>query len=369
MNEIITPHRTQQLVMPRFKTQKNMAPAGHFADRLQIELQGPSARATANPGGASAIAMNPVLFNLSAAESLADGLRTAAGEEWGALSQRQFPDGESYVRLLSDVRGRDVVMLCTLDRPDTKTLSLLYAAVAARDGGALSVGLVAPYLAYMRQDKAFHPGEAVTSRTFAKLLSEAFDWIVTVDPHLHRFRTLDAIYTIPSFTIGAAAPIGEWIRANVERPVIIGPDEESGQWVEQIARVAAAPSTVLRKTRRGDYDVSIAADRLDLPKGATPVIVDDIASSARTMIEAVRIVRSAGAPAPVCIAVHAIFAGHSYAELQKAGAARIVSTNAVKHPSNAIDLAPLLIPAVRRAVETAAMRRDPRARAGKDRKK
>ena len=302
--------------------------------------------------------MKPMLFNLSAADSLAEGLWTAAGEERGVLSQRQFPDGESYVRLLSDVRGRDVAMLCTLDRPDTKILALLYAAAAARDGGALSVGLAAPYLAYMRQDKAFHPGEAVTSRSFARLLSDAFDWIVTVDPHLHRFRNLDAIYTIPSFTVGAAAPVGEWISANVEQPVIIGPDEESGQWVEQIARVAGAPSRVLRKTRRGDYDVSIGAEGLDLPEGATPVIVDDIASSARTMIEAVKIVRSAGAPAPVCIAVHAIFAGNSYAELREAGAARIVSTNTVEHPSNAIDLTPVLAPVVRRAVETAAARRE-----------
>ena len=300
--------------------------------------------------------MKAVLFNISAADSLAEGLWAAAGEERGVLSQRQFPDGESYVRLLSDVKARDVGMLCTLDRPDTKALALLYAASAARDGGARSIGLVAPYLAYMRQDKAFHPGEAVTSRTFANLLSEAFDWIVTVDPHLHRFRTLDEIYTVPSFTVPAAGPVGEWIRANVEQPVIIGPDEESGQWVEQIARVAGAPATVLRKTRRGDYDVSIAADGIDLPKGATPVIVDDIASSARTMIEAVGIVRSAGAPAPVCVAVHAIFAGNSCAELQAAGAARIVSTNAVKHASNEIDLTPVLAPAVREAVETASRR-------------
>ena len=311
--------------------------------------------------------MKPVLFTLSAPESLASGLWIAAGQDWGALSQRQFPDGESYVRLLSEVRGRDVVMLCTLDRPDAKTLSLLYAAAAAREGGALSVGLVAPYLAYMRQDKAFQPGEAVTSRSFATLLSEAFDWIVTVDPHLHRFRSLEAIYSIPTSTVAAAGPIGEWIGANVERPVIIGPDEESGQWVEQIARLAGAPSTVLRKTRRGDYDVSIASDGLDLPPEATPVIVDDIASSARTMIEAVQIVRSAKGPPPVCIAVHAIFAGKSHADLRAAGAGRIVSTNAVAHPSNAIDLTPVLAPAVRRAVEQAARDRGSGPRTGKER--
>lgn len=310
--------------------------------------------------------MKPVLFNLSSAESLASGLWTAAGEDRGALSTRQFPDGESYVRLLSDVQSRDVVILCTLDRPDTKTLALLYAAAAARDGGARSVGLVAPYLAYMRQDKAFHPGEAVTSRSFAALLSEAFDWIVTVDPHLHRFATLDAIYTIPSWTVASASPIADWIRANVEQPMIIGPDEESGQWVEEIARLAGASSTVLRKTRRGDYDVSIAADGLDLPQGTTPVIVDDIASSARTMIEAVEIVRSAGRLSPICIAVHALFAGNSFAALSTAGAARIVSTNAVAHSSNAIDLTPVLAPAMREAIEAAVGLRGPRARAGKD---
>ena len=305
--------------------------------------------------------MSILLFNMSAADSLADGLFVEAGADRGVLSQRRFPDGESYVRLLSDVTDRDAVMLCTLDRPDSKTLPLLYAAAAARDGGARSVGLVAPYLAYMRQDQAFHPGEAVTSRSFAKLLSDAFDWIVSVDPHLHRFRTLGEIYTVPSFTVAAAQPVGEWIAANVARPAIIGPDEESGQWVEQIARVAAAPSSVLRKTRRGDYDVSIAADRLDLPDGATPVIVDDIASSARTMIEAVETVRSTGAAAPVCVAVHAIFAGDSYDQLEAAGAARIVSTNAVSHSSNEIDLAAVLVPAMLQAVESVATREKPPA--------
>ena len=137
--------------------------------------------------------MIPLLFSLSAAEGLAERLCAGHGLDPGALSRRQFPDGETYLQLATPVAGRDVILLCTLDRPDGKALPLLFAVAAAREQGARSVGLVAPYLAYMRQDKAFHPGEAVTSATFARLLSEALDWLITLDPHLHRYPDLGSV--------------------------------------------------------------------------------------------------------------------------------------------------------------------------------
>ena len=295
--------------------------------------------------------MKPLLFELSAAEGLASSLCHDFGLERGELSRRQFPDGETYLRLLTDVAGRDVVLFCTLDRPDGKVVPLLYAAAAASDGGARSVGLVAPYLAYMRQDKAFHPGEAVTSATFAGLLSDAFDWLVTVDPHLHRYPSLDAIYSIPSIVVSAAEPIAEWIGRHVERPLLIGPDEESAQWVERIAALAGASSTVLRKTRRGDRDVSIAPEGMTLPADATPLIVDDIASSARTLIEAVGLLPAGHRPA-ICVVVHAIFAGDAFDALKAAGPT-IVSTNSVAHETNRIDLTARLGPAIEGAIARA----------------
>lgn len=296
--------------------------------------------------------MRPVIFELSAANALSQALAAKTGCDVGELSRRQFPDGEAYLRFETPVSGRDVVLLCTLDRPDSKLLLLLFAAAAAREQGARSVGLVAPYLAYMRQDKAFHPGEAVTSVTFARLLSERVDWLVTLDPHLHRYPALSAIYSVPAIAATATKTIGEWLRDNVERPVIIGPDEESGQWVERIASLAQARSTVLRKVRSGDYSVSIDGTALDRLAGGTPVIVDDIASSARTMIETVRLLREHGLQSPVCVAVHAIFAGDSYRRLLDAGAARVVSTNAVAHETNAIDISAPMAEAVRSLLST-----------------
>ena len=302
--------------------------------------------------------MKPLLFPLDASPELAGGLLRHTGFEAGKIERRQFPDGESYVRLLTPVEGRDVALLCSLDRPDAKTLALLFAADAARTQGARSVGLVAPYLAYMRQDKAFNPGEAVTSQTYSNLLSAHFDWLVTLDPHLHRYPSLNSIYSIPAIAASAVAPVAEWIRANVEQPFLIGPDVESEQWVEAIARLADAPFTVFHKIRRGDRDVSIEGTRAPIPAGARPVIVDDIASSARTMIEAVRLLKGSTAP-PFCIAVHALFAGDAFAKLLEATPAAVLSTNSVAHPSNAIDVSAVLADAIRQAFAVRQAKPDP----------
>lgn len=294
--------------------------------------------------------MKPLLFSLDAPHELAGSLLRHSGFDAAEIERRQFPDGESYVRLLTPVAGRDVVLLCSLDRPDTKTLPLLFAAGGARTQGARTVGLAAPYLAYMRQDKAFRQGEAVTSVTYSRLLSSHFDWLVTVDPHLHRNPRLDAIYSIPAIAASAITPVAEWIVKNVERPFLVGPDSESEQWVEKIARLAGAPYTVLQKTRQGDREVSIEGMKAPIPADATPVIIDDIASSARTMIEAVRLLKPNG-QAPLCIAVHALFAGDAFPKLLEAGPSAIVSTNTVAHQSNAIDVSAVIGEAIRLALE------------------
>ena len=233
-------------------------------------------------------------------------------------------------------------------------MALLFAAQAARDLGASQVGLVAPYLAYMRQDTRFNDGEAVTSRYFARFLSSAVDWLVTVDPHLHRYHALDEIYAVPGDVVHAAPALAIWIREHVERPLLIGPDEESEQWVASVAREAQAPHLVLHKTRHGDREVEIELPDVARFADRTPVLVDDIISTGRTMAETViRLRRSAIAAAPICIGVHAVFAGDAYEALSAAGAGRIVTTNAIRHASNAIDIDPLLADRVRQRLARA----------------
>ena len=231
----------------------------------------------------------PLLIAMPGNEQLASALASELGYEIGTLEMRQFPDGETYLRFLTSPEQRSVALVCTLDHPNDKVLSLLFAAATARELKASKVGLISPYLAYMRQDRRFKPGEAVTSREVARLLSDAFDWLVTVDPHLHRYGSLGEIYTIPTRVVHAAPLISEWIKANVANPLIIGPDSESEQWVAAVARDAGAPFAVLEKVRHGDRDVEITLRDLGAWMDRTPVLVDDIISSGRTMIEAVKL--------------------------------------------------------------------------------
>lgn len=283
----------------------------------------------------------PLIFALPGNEDMAGRLLTMLGAEVGALETRRFPDEETYLRFVTDPAGRSVVLVCTLDRPDPKFLRLVYAAAAARDLKAKRVGIIAPYLAYMRQDQRFQPGEAVSSAAFARLLSAEIDWLATVDPHLHRYPGLDAIYRVPTRVAHSASLLAAWIKLNVSRPLLIGPDLESEQWVSAVAAMADAPYRVLRKERRGDRDVEITVPDLHLFADRIPVLVDDIVSTGGTMIETVQHLRRQGLPPAVCLAVHALFSAESYGRLKEA-ASVVVTTNAVPHPSNGIDVAPAI---------------------------
>lgn len=292
--------------------------------------------------------MRPLLFSFPGCEGLAASFRDAMGAEDGGIQVHRFPDGENKVRLLTAVEGRDVALLSTLAYPESRVLPLLFAADAARDLGAKSVGLVAPYLAYMRQDRRFRDGEAISSATFAKMLSSAFDWMATVDPHLHRYASLSEIYSIPTEAVAASPSIARYIEAKIPKPVVVGPDSESKQWVSAVAERAGAPYFVLEKLRLGDRDVEIKVPGMERWKDRTPVLVDDIVSTARTMIETVAGLLKAGANPPICIGVHAIFADRAYRDLLAAGAARVVTANTIGHESNAIDVGGVLAEAALR---------------------
>ncbi len=291
--------------------------------------------------------MDYQLFCFPENEPLGRQLLDHPGLQAGEATLRRFPDGESYARLRSDVQGKKVAVLCTLHQPDDKLMLLYFFSRLARQQGAQSVTLIAPYLAYMRQDKAFQPGEAVTSELFAGLLSDWVDALVTVDPHLHRHRSLSEIYHIPTQVVHVEPLIVRYLEKHVSRPVLIGPDEESRQWVAGVAEKAGCPFLVLQKERLGDREVRVAVPEAPKFRQHTPVLVDDIISTGRTMLETARHLQEHGLPPPVCIGVHAVFAGHAWREMQEAGIRQVVTSNTIAHPTNKLDVAGLLIDGLR----------------------
>lgn len=289
--------------------------------------------------------MEKVFFALPGNEELAASLAQKCHAKLGSLTVRQFPDQETYIKIESDVKNKHVVMICTLNQPDTKLLPLYFLSQTAKELGAKSTAIVAPYLAYMRQDKRFQAGEGITSTYFAKLISSFADFLITIDPHLHRRSTLSEIYTIPTKVLHAANLISDWIKNNIEQPLLVGPDSESAQWVSEVAHNANAPFIVLEKIRKGDEEVAVSVPDVEKYKNHIPVLVDDIISTAQTMIATIGHLKNAGMQTPVCIGVHGIFANNAYTNLINTGAT-VITCNTIIHESNKINVDKLIANAI-----------------------
>ena len=224
----------------------------------------------------------------------------------------------------------------------------MFIAQTLKELGARKICLVSPYLPYMRQDKRFKSGETITSLLFAKYLSGWIDYLITIDPHLHRIQQLSEIYSIAFIaTLHSTKKIAEWISNNVDSPFIVGPDEESQQWVSEVAAAINAPYTIIKKERYGDRKVNITVPEIsDINR--TIVLVDDIISTGGSMLAAIKEFIARGYKNPVCIGVHALFDNATFDNLILAGAKEVITCNTILHPSNKIDITDIIVEEVRR---------------------
>lgn len=267
-----------------------------------------------------------------------------------AIGRHRFPDGELKLRLPVDAAGRlppRAVLLRSLHQPNEKLIELLLAARTARALGAEHLTLVAPYLAYMRQDMAFQPGEAVSQQVVGGFLAGLFDAVVTVDPHLHRIDTLAQAIAVPhAVALSGAEPLADLIAQRRPGALLVGPDGESAQWIAQAAARHGFDHAVCTKVRHGDRDVAIELPPLDA-QGRAVVLLDDMASTGRTLALAARLLWQAGAASVDVAVTHALFAGDALQALRGAGVGEVWSTDCIPHPSNAVPMAGPLARALR----------------------
>ena len=293
-------------------------------------------------GGGLIFALEPHPRVASLAEQLAF--------EQGKTSHRLFPDGEFYLRIETAVKDKHCIVLADLSHPNSKYLPLIFLIETLRELGAASVGLVAPYLSYMRQDKRFTEGEAISSRIFAPQLSSQTDWLVTVDPHLHRYRSLDEIYSIPTHVVAGAPLLAHWLKGQVNL-LLVGPDAESEQWVSQIAAESGHPFVIGSKQRFGDRDVRASLPVLSSYKQHAAVIIDDVIASGQTILKCISALRIQGVERIKCAVVHGIFADGADAQLLVAGLDELATTNTIVRSSNTMDISPLLQGPVRECMQ------------------
>jgi ribose-phosphate pyrophosphokinase len=272
------------------------------------------------------------------------------------LETRVFPDQESYLKiknpeLLSQSQKiNPVFVFHDLAHPNHTILNLLFLAELLKSYGATHLYLISPYLAYMRQDKIFNKGEGVTAQYFAHLLQVYFNGLITIDPHLHRIQDLQQLYpeSFRTKVISSKDVLAEYLIKNHPDSILIGPDSESEQWVQSIAAQTKQPYLIFNKIRSGDTEVkvSLTPEQQQFLKTQNKpiVLIDDIISSAQTMIQSVKYIKAIyPVYLPVCIGIHGLLHKLAYDELFKAGAKAVLTTNTVTHESNYIDLSDLLV--------------------------
>jgi ribose-phosphate pyrophosphokinase len=280
------------------------------------------------------------VFGFPECEAPAGRLARELGVPYRDVAVRQFPDGESLVGVPKP--PETAILYRSLDHPNGKIVELLLAASALRDNGVRTIVLAVPYLAYMRQDAAFHAGEAVSQRVVGKLLAQCCDALLTVDAHLHRIRDLAAIMPgIEAVNVSAAPALSAALDTR-DNPLLVGPDGESRQWVEALARPHGLEFLLGRKQRLGDREVSLAVDGIERVAGRSVVLVDDLVSSGETLKATARLMHEAGAARVEALVTHCLADARDLVDMDRAGISSLRATDTVCGPTGSIHVAALL---------------------------
>lgn len=258
----------------------------------------------------------------------------------------RFPDKESLVTLPATCSEHAIFYL-SLDYPNNKLIELLFACKTARQQGVKRISLLAPYLCYMRQDIAFHDTEAVSQQIIGQWLSELVDDVITIDPHLHRHSNLDEV--IPdtnNIVLSATEQLGEFVLSLKQTVHLLGPDEESKQWVQRVAKISGSSFSVATKKRFSDTRVEIALPEKTYQKQHI-ILIDDVISTGHTIAETAKRLYQLDAFQVDVMTTHALFSEGALTLLKDAKIKNIWSSDTISHSSNSISLTPLIAKALK----------------------
>ena len=286
--------------------------------------------------------------SLPSCVSDANRLASRLGLSLQEIALHRFPDGE--MRVTVGRAASTTIIYASLDQPNDKLVAILFAAEALRRGGTRRLVLLAPYLCYMRQDAAFHEGEAISQKAVGRLLAATVDRVITVDAHLHRTTDIRAVFPgIEAENLSAMPAIANALRITGIDPatIVVGPDAESRPWVSDLAGRLGLAHAVAQKIRRGDRAVDIGFAEPASVAGRPVLLVDDIVSSGGTLIACAKALSAAGAKAIDAVITHALFPPEMAIEFADSGIRSIRSTSSVPHPTNAIPLDDIFVAALR----------------------
>lgn len=285
--------------------------------------------------------MTPIIYTFPSYQQQGKNIAKSLNLPSFDIKVHHFPDKESLITLPPQ-KSEHIIFCLSLDYPNNKLIELFFAAKTARQQGAKKLTLVAPYLCYMRQDKSFHTEEAISQQIIGQWLSELFDVLITVDPHLHRVTNLDSVIPNTNNIILTATPLlGEFVKTLGKKIILMGPDEESLQWVKQVASNCDASYAIASKIRHSDTEVSIQLPGTHFQKQHI-ILIDDVISTGNTVAQTAIQLYNAGVSQVDVLVTHALFSKEAMNTLKKSNVKNIYSTDSIPHETNCIPLANML---------------------------
>ena len=276
----------------------------------------------------------PLIFSNAAYAYLARAIARDGGWQLGDVEQRTFPDGEHYHRVLTDPADRDVVLVGgTID--EASTLELYDLACGLVTAGAYRVRLVIPFFGYATMERQVKPGEIVTAKTRARLLSSIPQasrgtQVFLLDLHVDAIAYFFEGEMRPAHVYGKSIITAAARRLGGDSFVLACTDAGRAKWVESLANDLGVDAAFVYKRRISGEATEVTGVSAQVG-GKRVVIYDDMIRTGGSLIGAARAYRDAGATAIDALATHGVFPGDSLARIRASGLfGSIVTTDS--HP-------------------------------------
>jgi ribose-phosphate pyrophosphokinase len=272
----------------------------------------------------------PMLLAGTANRPLAEEIAGVLGVALGEVTIRKFADGEIFVRIDDNVRGRDLFIIQSTTAPGDNIIELLLLIDAARRASAARINAVIPYFGYARQDRKDQPRVAIGAKLMANMVAKAgADRVLSVDFHQHQIQgffdlPVDHLYAAPVFT--------RYFREKrLTNLAVVSPDVGSAKMARGFAKRLDATMGIIDK-RRPAANVSEVMNVIGEVEGKDCLLTDDMIDTAGTMAEAARALKDCGARDIYACASHALLSGPAVERLSNAPFREIVVTNTVPVP-------------------------------------
>ncbi len=284
--------------------------------------------------------MKKVIIPCENAGDLAIKIVEKTGSELASYEERRFPDGEFYFRLDSDVKNKEVVVVQSgYPHPNSSLIEMFLIVDTCKRAGAKKITLVVPYFPYARQDKIFKKGEAFSLRTMAKLLKKlGATKLITVDAHFRDDYKKYNLFGLDGINLSAGPELVKYLKAKfkLKNVHLISPDWGASEMIRNASKKTKSSSTVLKKVRKGDYNVEMSGE-VNV-KGKNVVVLDDIISTGGTMARAIDKAKKSGAKKVFAAATHGLFVGDALPLLKKT-ATYVVTTDSIVNETSEVTLA------------------------------